>query len=96
MINWWLIAALLIVGLLIAKVRHMKHKFFAILLVLLVLFFYLTIPRVIDGKDVDLRTFDGIVLTTRLYFSWLVHSFGNLKELTGHAVAMDWVGNRTG
>ena len=96
MFNWWFIIALFIVGVLVVKARHVKHRFFAILLVLLVLFFYLTVPRVIQGHDVDLKTFDGIILTVRLYFAWLVHAFGNFQELTGKAVGMDWVGNQTG
>lgn len=95
MVNWWLIGALLIVGLILAKARHVKHKFFAIFVVLLILFFYLTIPKVISGKDVNLKTFDGIVVTTKLYFTWLKHGFGNMKSLTGQAIGMDWVGNQS-
>ncbi len=95
MINWWLIAALVIVSLIIVKARHIKHKFFVVLFVLLILFFYLTLPRVIQGRDVNLQSFDGIVLTIRLYSAWLVHGFGNLKEITGNAVAMDWIGNQS-
>lgn len=96
MLNWWLIAALLIVALILAKARHVKHKFFAIAVVLLILFFYLTLPRVISGKDINLKSFDGIVATTKLYFTWLKHAFGNVRGLTGQAIGMDWVGNQSG
>lgn len=95
MVNWWLIAALLIVGLILAKARHLKHKFLAVLVVLLILFFYLTIPKVIAGKDINIKTFDGIMMTAKLYFAWLVHSFGNIRTLTGQAIEMDWVGNQS-
>ncbi len=96
MVNWWLIAALLIVALVLAKARHMKHKFFAFIVVLLILFFYLTLPRVIGDRDINLKSFDGIVATTKLYFAWLKHGFGNVKGLTGQAIGMDWVGNNSG
>lgn len=95
MINWWIIIALLVVGLLLAKARHLKHKFWAVLIVLLLLFFYLTLPRVIEGKNIDVKTFDGMVMTGRLYFTWLQHSFVNVKDVTGYAVKMDWVGNKS-
>ncbi len=95
MVNWWFIAALFVAGLLLAKARHLKHKLFAILAVLLILFFYLTLPKVIGDRNVDLKTFDGIVVTVKLYFAWLNYAFGNVRSLTGNAIQMDWVGNKS-
>lgn len=95
MVNWIFIFALLVVGLLLAKVKHLKHKSLAVFLALIVLFFCLTVPPAVKNSDVNFKTFSGVAETFKLYFVWLGHSFGNVKTLTGNAIKMDWVGNQS-
>lgn len=95
MASWIILAILIALIFLVFKVRHFRHRIFTIVLILLVIFFYLTIPQVILNNDVDLKSFNGIIKAGKLYVIWLGQSFNNLKILTGQALGMDWVGNRT-
>ena len=95
MINWVIIFAIAIIALIIVRIKHFKHKIFAIGIILLLVFFYVTYDAVFAGQDINLKTFEGIVSFAKIYFSWLWHAFGNAKVLTGNALKMDWVGNET-
>jgi hypothetical protein len=95
--------AIFIVGILIAVVwlmlefKKFRHKYFAIFLIVLILFTYLSFTYVIRGKNVDFGTVSGVINAGKLYFSWLGSLFGNLKFITTNAVKMDWSGqNSTG
>lgn len=94
-INWIIIGLLLVLLLFLAKARHVKHKFYAIFLVLVLLFIYLSASRVFSGANIDFKSFEGWVKAGKLYFSWLVHIGGNLKSLTGEAFKLNWAGNST-
>ncbi|MBU3907310.1 MAG: hypothetical protein KKA64_03610 [Nanoarchaeota archaeon] len=94
-------AAFLIIGVLIAGIwiilefKRFRHKFFAIFLILLILFFYVTFSYTIKGKNVDLRTAPGVVNAVKIYFSWLVSASMNVKAITTNAIKMNWGGNQT-
>jgi hypothetical protein len=94
-VSWIVLAILVVVFLLLLKARHIKHRFFAVLLVLLFIFIYFTSTQLLSNKGLDFKTFDGWMKAVKIYFTWLGHAFGNLKDLTGQAVKMDWVGNST-
>jgi hypothetical protein len=79
----------------IAKARHVKHKFYAIFLVLILLFLFLSASRLFSGSNIDFKSFEGWIQAGKLYFSWLIHIGGNLKTLTGEAFKLDWTGNST-
>lgn len=94
---------LLIIGILIAGIwillefKRFRHKFFAIFLIALILFSYISFTLVLKGKNVNLKTSSGILQAGKLYFSWLGSIFGNFKTITTNAVKMDWIGqNKTG
>ncbi len=94
---------LLIVGILIiaiwvlVELKRFRHKFFAIFLIALILFSYLSFTLILKGKNIDLKTSSGIIQAGKLYFSWLGSIFGNFKTITTNAIKMDWAGqNRTG
>jgi len=77
------------------RVKHLKHKIFAVIIILFILFFYTTAATLIREHDIDFTSFDGIVSATKIYFSWLVSMFSNLKDVTSNVIKMDWTGNLT-
>lgn len=79
--------------LLLLKARHIKHRFFALILVLILIFIYLTSSSLLSNQNLNFKTFEGWMKAGKIYFSWLGHAFGNAKEITGQAVKMDWIGN---
>ena len=84
------IAVLLIAIWVIFEVKRFRHKLFAIFLIVLILFTYLSFTAVLKGKDVDIKTVSGLKEAGSLYVSWLGSIFGNLRSITTHAVDMDW------
>jgi len=84
------IAVLLIAIWVIFEVKRFRHKLFAIFLIVLILFTYLSFTAVLKGKDVDIKTVLGLKEAGSLYVSWLGSIFGNLRSITTHAVDMDW------
>ena len=94
--NALIIVAIVILGLLILlKVNHLKHKIVAVLLVLFLLFFYISFTAVAKNNSVELNSFQGMTSAVKLYFSWLGNMFGNLKTLTGNVIGMNWLSNET-
>ncbi len=91
----FIIAALIIAIWIIVEIKRMRHKIFAIFLIALVLFLYISSTFVFKGHDIDFKTFSGISTATNLYFSWLGSIFGNIKSITTSAIKMDWKGNAT-
>ena len=84
------IAVLLIAIWVIFEVKRFRHKLFAIFLILLILFTYLSFTAVLKGKEVDIKTVSGLKEAGSLYVTWLGSIFGNLRSITTHAVDMDW------
>ena len=79
----------------IIEVKRLKHKVFAIALIAMIIFGYLSFGLVLKDQDVDLKTVPGTIKATKLYFSWMGSLFGNMKSITSHAVKMDWNNNVT-
>lgn len=94
-ITIFIIAALIIVIWIVIEVKRMKHKIFAIFLIALILFLYISSTFVFKGHDINFKTVSGMTTATKLYFSWLGSIFGNMKSITTSAVKMDWKGNST-
>ena len=84
------IAVLLIAIWVIFEVKRFRHKLFAIFLIALILFTYLSFTAVLKGEDLDIKTVSGLKEAGSLYVSWLGSIFGNLRSITTHAVDMDW------
>ena len=97
------IPLLIVGGLIIAiwaiiEVKRFKHKVFAMLLIILIIFTYTSFTVTLKGNSIgpeDLKTMSGIVSASKLYLSWLSSIFGNLKLITLNAIKMDWKGNET-
>jgi len=79
----------------IIEIKRLKHKLFAIFLIGLILFGYLSFTFSLRGQDIDIKTVPGILEASKLYFSWLVSAFGNMKSIATNAIKMDWNSNET-
>ncbi|MCA9487967.1 MAG: hypothetical protein KC516_03325 [Nanoarchaeota archaeon] len=87
----FIILAVVVVAIwLIIEAKRMKHKIFAIFLIVLVVFSYVSFSVVMKKNEVDLKTVDGWKDASILYFSWLGHVFSNLKSVTVYAINQDW------
>ena len=86
-----IIISILIIGIwVLVELRRMKHKLWAIFLICLVLFSYISFSLVLKGQDIDYKSVGGLIQAGKIYFSWLGGVFGNVKTITGSAVDMDW------
>jgi hypothetical protein len=89
------IAVLVVAIWVIIEVKRFKHKIFALFLIALILFTYISFASVIKGKDLNFKSVDGLKEAGGLYLSWLGSIFGNMKMLTVNAINMDWKANET-
>ncbi len=86
-----LVVAVLIIAIwTIIEIKRFKHKLFAIFLIILILFTYLSFTAVLKDKDINFKSATGIKEAGSLYVSWLGTLFGNLKSITTQAIDMDW------
>jgi len=95
------ITALIIIGALIAfiwvfiELKRFKHKLFALLLIAVILFGYLSFVLVFKDQPIDYKSATGLTKATKIYFVWLGSVFGNMKSITTNAVQMEWQGNQS-
>lgn len=75
--------------------KRARHKFFAIFLILLVLFLFFSVTLVFKGKNIDYKTVPGLISAGGVYVSWLGTAFNNIKIMTSDAIHMNWGGNST-
>ncbi len=94
-ITIFIVAALIIAIWIIIEMKRVRHKIFAIFLIILILFLYISSTFVFKGHDIDFKTVSGMTTAAKLYFSWLGSIFGNIKSITTSAIKMDWKGNST-
>lgn len=90
MISWIIIVVLVIIGLFVIKLNHLKHRFFIIMLILLALFLYTSMNAVTQKNELDLKSSSGIFSAIKIYSGWLANGFQNLKSLTGKAINLNW------
>ncbi|MFQ5531319.1 MAG: hypothetical protein ACE5ES_01755 [Candidatus Nanoarchaeia archaeon] len=96
-ITLFIVAALIIAIYVLIELKRFQHRLFAIVLIGLILFSYLSAAIIFRDKSVDLKTVPGIISATKIYFSWLGGIFGNFKSITANAIKMDWgTSNSTG
>jgi hypothetical protein len=92
--NWLIILIGVIAIFVVSKFihfRHIKHRITAIVIILVVLFLYASVSGVVKTNDIDWKSPSGILSAGKIYLSWLVQAFDNIKVLTGNAIKMDWV-----
>jgi hypothetical protein len=96
--NWVIILIGVVAIVVVSKLihfKHFKHKIGAIAIVLFLLFLSLTFMNVIKDNAINLSSPSGVFSAAKIYFSWMVQIFDNVKVLTGNAIRMDWSGNLT-
>lgn len=91
-----IIAALIAAIWVIIEIKRMKHKIFAIFLIAVILFLYFSFTAATSGKELNLKSIDGIKSAGQIYLSWLGSFFSNVKTLAGNVIHMNWKGNSTG
>lgn len=89
-LTFMIIGILIIAIWVIFELRRLKHKIFAIILIALVLFLYTSITFSIRGQEIDLRSSEGVIRASKIYFSWLGSALANMKTITTNALKMDW------
>jgi len=77
------------------EIKRFKHKIFALFLIGLILFSYLSTAMIFKDKEVDLKTVPGVIAASKIYFSWLGTVFTNTKQITANVVNMDWGTNKS-
>ncbi len=85
-----IISVLVIAIWILIEIKRLKHKLFAIFLIALIIFTYLSFSVTLKGRDIDIKTVPGLMKATKLYFSWLGTVFSNIKDITANAIQMDW------
>jgi len=92
---------LLIIGIIVAviwvfiELKRFRHKIWAVFLIILILFTYFGFMMSIKGKNIDLKSMDGIKTAGKLYFAWLTNAFKNTKIITTNVIKMDWRGDNS-
>ena len=94
-VTLFVIAVLIIAIWVVIEIKRLKHKIFAIFLIALILFTYVSFTVSLRGEDIDFKTIPGMMEGSRLYLSWLGSLFSNVKSITTHAVRLDWKGNES-
>jgi hypothetical protein len=91
-----LVICVLIVAIwVVIEIKRLKHKLFAIFLIGMILFAYISFSLVFKDQETDFKSVPGMFQASKIYFSWLGSIFGNMKSITTHAIHMDWNGNDT-
>lgn len=88
--NWIIIAVIVILVIVLFKMKEIRHKFGAMAVIVLILFFLLTFSQVAFQPGVDFKSFGGVMSAAKIYFSWLGQVFGNIKTITGNVINLDW------
>jgi len=91
----FVVAVLIIAIWVLIELKRFKHKLFAILLIALILFSYISATMIFRGQDIDFKTVPGLIKATKIYFLWLGSLFGNFKSITTNAIKMNWGVNET-
>lgn len=74
----------------LVELKRFKHKIWAIFIIILILFTYVSFVSTVKGKNIDFTSVDGVKTAGSLYFSWLGSVFSNLKTITANAIDMNW------
>ncbi len=86
----------LVVGILVfvlwgmIEVNKVKHKIYAIVLIGILLFIFISGTTVFKNKNIDFTSVDGIFQAGKIYFSFLGNIGKNVFSITANAVNMDW------
>ena len=90
------IMAVLVIALwVVIEFSKMKHKIYAIFLIGMILFFYLSATFVFKDKAIDYSSVSGLTVATEMYLGFLKNVGINIFSLTGHATKMNWISSNS-
>ena len=72
------------------EIKRLKHKIFAIFLISLIIFAYISFVVVLKGRDIDYTSVTGLTEASKLYFAWIGVLFKNIKSVTTYTTKQDW------
>ena len=72
--------------------RHLKHKFSAIFVIGVLLFFIGSSFMVLRDEKIDYNSIAGMSKAVNLYSVFLAGSIKNVFSVTAYAINMDWTG----
>ena len=90
MLNWIIIFVLVMIGIYVLKINHLRHRFWIFFLIFLAIFLYVSITVVHSKYNLDFTSFDGLSASIKVYLGWLGNGFHNMGVLVGNAIKMDW------
>jgi glucan phosphoethanolaminetransferase (alkaline phosphatase superfamily) len=88
--TFFVVAVAVIAIWVVIEVKRLKHKLLAIFLIGLIIFTYVSFSVSLRGKDVNLKSVDGVITAGKLYFAWLGSLFHNVKSVTAFATKQNW------
>ena len=87
---WISIALIVIVLMVIFKFKEIRHKFGLVIVAFILIFFLITFSSIYVAHKTDLKSFDGVIKVSKIYFSWLGSVFKNVVKVSGYAIHQDW------
>ncbi len=94
-ISWLIIGILVVVAFLLLRFKEVRHRIGLFTIILLLLFFIISIGYVTKVNHVNVSTFDGVAQVSQFYFVWLKGVAKNLVGITGYAIKQNWAINAT-
>lgn len=91
--SWLIVLIGLLAIFLFVKLMNRGQDIWSYFVVVIAIFFLLTLAYVSTQPGIDLTTFDGWVELGRLYMAWLGRLGQNVGRVTGNAVKLDWAVN---
>jgi len=89
-VTFFVIAVLVIFIWFFFEIKRMRHKLWAIFLIGLMLFTYISFTASLKNNDVELNSIGGVIDAGKLYISWLGGVFMNVKSISAYAVKQEW------
>lgn len=87
----FMVVAVLIIGIwILIELKRLRHKMFALFLIGLILFLYITMSFTFKDQNINFESTDGIIKAGKIYFAWIGSAFQNVKTISGNALNMDW------
>lgn len=87
----FLIVVLALIGLwMLFGMNKVRHKIFAVILIAIIIFSYISLTIVFKDKSPSITNPIGIFHGFKTYYSWVESVVWNLKTITANAISMDW------
>jgi uncharacterized membrane protein len=85
------LVAILVIGIwFFIELKRFKHKIWAILVIGLIVFSYVSFSATLKNQDINYATLSGLTKAGKIYFLWLGSVIKNVKTITLNVIKMDW------